>query len=216
LSALRGCWRLNAKGRGRSLEDLCVCSALIFFGVGGAWVLADRVGFHPLDFPDAIVTLTAVHFHFAGLILPLIAGLTVRTLPSSRFASVASIGVVLGVPAVAIGITATQLGGSPSIEAVAGGVLAMSGIFIAILQVRIALRMRGRLVVQVLFMITGISLLFGMLLAGTYAFRSWFLPLPWLDVPWMRALHGTANALGFGLCGLLAWRAVSQQRDPAS
>ncbi|HTO05065.1 MAG TPA: hypothetical protein VL069_15245, partial [Opitutus sp.] len=59
---------------------------------------------------------------------------------------------------------------------------------------------------RVLFLLAGVSLLFGMSLAGLYASRSLILPLPWLDVPWMRALHGTANALGFGLCGLFAWR----------
>ena len=29
--------------------------------------------------------------------------------------------------------------------------------------------------------------------------------MPWLDVPWMRAVHGTVNAVGFGLGGVLAW-----------
>jgi hypothetical protein len=33
--------------------------------------------------------------------------------------------------------------------------------------------------------------------------------LPWLNVPWMRALHGTANAIGFALVSVLAWRARS-------
>lgn len=54
-------------------------------------------------------------------------------------------------------------------------------------------------------MVAGVSLFFGMLLAGLYATRAFALPLPWLDIAWMRALHGTANALGFGLCGTLAW-----------
>ena len=31
-------------------------------------------------------------------------------------------------------------------------------------------------------------------------------PLRQISIPQMRLLHGTINALGFGLCGLLAWR----------
>ncbi len=77
---------------------------------------------------------------------------------------------------------------------------------VAIFHVRIAidgaLAPRGR----TLFFVAGASLFFGMLLAEIYALRVFALPLPWLDIPWMRALHGTANALGFGLCGVLAWR----------
>jgi hypothetical protein len=59
--------------------------------------------------------------------------------------------------------------------------------------------------VQVLWVVAGLSLLFGMGLALLYAARGQMLPLPWLDIPWMRALHGTANALGFALCGALGW-----------
>ena len=41
-------------------------------------------------------------------------------------------------------------------------------------------------------------------LALLYGCRAYF-PLAWLDIPWMRAVHGTANALGFGLAGVLGW-----------
>jgi hypothetical protein len=30
---------------------------------------------------------------------------------------------------------------------------------------------------------------------------------PWLGLPQMRLLHGSLNALGCGLAGVLAWRA---------
>jgi hypothetical protein len=43
-----------------------------------------------------------------------------------------------------------------------------------------------------------------MALAALYGSRA-FLPVSWLDIPWMRALHGTANAFGFALAGLLGW-----------
>ena len=206
-TALRGCWRFTKDQAWRSCDTLCLNAAMVFLGIGGAWVFADRLGFRPLDFADAIVTLTAVHFHFAGLLLPTAAGMIVRAYPSSRFASLSGKGVVVLVPALAGGITATQLGGTAYIEAIVGSALALCGAFVAVLHVRLALESRHSVPVRVLFLVAGVSLFFGMLLAGAYSIRSISLPLPWLDIPWMRALHGTANALGFGLCGLLGWRA---------
>jgi hypothetical protein len=43
-----------------------------------------------------------------------------------------------------------------------------------------------------------------MTLAGLYGLRTW-VSVSWLDIPWMWALHGTANSLGVGVAGLLAW-----------
>ncbi|MFV2120579.1 YndJ family transporter, partial [Streptomyces sp. Act-28] len=36
--------------------------------------------------------------------------------------------------------------------------------------------------------------------------------LPHPSLAWMAATHGLANALGFGLCSLLAWRRLSAAR----
>jgi hypothetical protein len=212
LAALNGGVRFFEHRAARSTPDLCINAALIFLGVGGFWTLIDRIGFRPLRFPDFIVTLTAVHFHFAGLLLPLVAGLTLRRFPQSRVARVAAIAVIIGVPGVAIGITATQLGYGSNLEVFTGALLSVSGALVAVLHLRMALVSGGTLFARTLFVAAGVSLLFAMSLAGIYASRSLMLPLPWLDVPWMRALHGTANALGFGLCGLLAWRAAPQSR----
>jgi hypothetical protein len=235
-TAVRGVRGL-IEGRGRQFLDvLCGEVACAFLGVGGLWVLADRTGYRPLGFEPAIVALTAVHFHFAGLLLPIFAGLATWYFPFSRMASLAAIGVVLGVPAVAVGITTTQLGVGPAIEAAAGCGLAVAGALVAILHVRIALDLPALLraeqsgafgvvrketasgaamassrlpITRALFAVTGVSLFFGVALAAIYASRAFVTPLPWLDVPWMRALHGTVNALGFGVCGLFAWRRVA-------
>jgi hypothetical protein len=56
-----------------------------------------------------------------------------------------------------------------------------------------------------LWLIAGVSLAGGMLLAGLHASRLALPPLPWLDLPWMLALHGTLNAIGFSLAAVLAW-----------
>ena len=43
-----------------------------------------------------------------------------------------------------------------------------------------------------------------------------YLPLEWLSIPWMRALHGTVNVFGFGLAGVAAWLAARPERSALS
>jgi hypothetical protein len=77
---------------------------------------------------------------------------------------------------------------------------------VAVLQVRLGTEpSTGSPVRRGLFLVAGASLFFGMTLAAAYAARSFAAPMPWLDVPWLRAVHGTVNAVGFGLGGVLAW-----------
>jgi hypothetical protein len=212
LMAATGLWRVRRGGLRRELDGLCRDAALLFAAVGGAWTMMDRVGYQPLRFDPTIVALTAVHFHFAGLLLPLFAGLVQRELFFWRFASRAAVGVVLGVPAVAVGITMTQLGAGPSIEAAAGCGLALAGMGVGILQVRIASDAKQFLATRALLAIAGVSLFIGMVFAALYAMRSFVAPFPWLGIPQMRMLHGTINALGFGLCGVLGWLRVARDR----
>lgn len=205
-AAWRGFQRARHEGGRRAAgEGLFFDAALMYLGIGGAWVLADRAGVRPLGFDPAIVTLTAVHFHFAGLWLPMAAAMAASRFPDSRLAWRASVGAVLGVPAVAAGITATQLGWGAAFECAAGVGLALSGTAVAVLHLRLGWDGDGSRLVRGLFLVAGLSLFYGMLLAGMYAAREYWRPWPWLDLPWMRALHGTVNAFGFGLGGALAW-----------
>jgi YndJ-like protein len=184
----------------------CRDAGLGFIAIGGAWILADRLGLHPLGFGTDIVQLTAVHFHFAGLVLPVVTALVLREFPSSRIAAMAGRGVLTGVLLVAIRITSSQLGQGHAMEFFAALVLASSAIVIGMLQLRLAAQTRRPTSVRCLWAVAGMSLMIGMLLAILYAARPYFAPFPWLDLPWMRALHGTANALGFALCAILGWR----------
>jgi hypothetical protein len=52
---------------------------MLYLPIGGAWLVASRLGIQPLGFGDTIVLLTAVHFHFAGFAAPVLAGLAGRT-----------------------------------------------------------------------------------------------------------------------------------------
>ena len=212
LLAVIGLWRVQQEGLRRDLDGLCRDAALIFGLVGGMWTVADRLGYRPLGFDPEIVLLTAVHFHFAGLLLPLFAGLVQRELFFWRLASRAAVGVVLGVPALAVGITLTQQGAGPSAEAAAGCGLALAGMVVGVLHVRLAVDSRGPVATRLLIGIAGVSLFVGMVLAALYAMRAFVTPFPWLGIPQMRMLHGTTNAIGFALCGVLGWRRMARER----
>jgi hypothetical protein len=187
-------------------EELCLDAGLAYLGVGGAWTVLARGGVRPLDFEPVVVLLTAIHFHHAGFILPLLTALAGRTLggASSR---AAAIGVVIGIPLVAAGITTTQIGLGPLLECVAACWTALAGLTSAWLHLRLSAQRAWHSAVRAAWVLASLSLAGGMILAAAYGLR-FYAPVAWLDLAWMRALHGTANALGFGLVGLLAWHAT--------
>jgi uncharacterized membrane protein (Fun14 family) len=202
LGAWLGAWRLRRRGTG-DLIEVCLAAASIYLFVGGLWAMADRLGLRPLAFDPAIVLLTAVHFHYAGFILPLVTGLAIRRARRGPVA-LAGVGVIAGVPLVAVGITTTHLALGSLIECWAAWLLAVAATATAALHIRLARQPVWPRAVRGLWALSALSLTAGMVLAALYGSRS-FLPWYGLDIPWMRALHGTANALGFGLAGLVAW-----------
>jgi hypothetical protein len=81
-------------------------------------MVISRAGLRPQDFSHTIVLLTAVHFHFAGFVLPILSGLAARDFEqqtsrgpsrskyaSSRFDSVMLVAICVGVPLVGLGIS---------------------------------------------------------------------------------------------------------------
>lgn len=202
LIALTGLARIFRRGL-TPLAQLCSDAGMVYIAVGAAWAVADRLGIRPLDFDATIVLLTAIHFHYAGFALALATGLVLRLVPGPVSAT-AGVGVIAGVPLVAAGITATQLGADPVSESVAALWLATAGALCGGLHLWLALRSDAPRLIRVLWGLASVSLLGSMILAGLYGVR-FFVPVAWLDIPWMRALHGTANAFGFALASLIGW-----------
>ena len=80
---------------------------------------------------------------------------------------------------------------------------------VGMLHVRLATELRtASTVTRSLLLGAGVALFLGMALAVAYALRGSLVALAWLDWPTMRAVHGSLNALGFGLCGVWAWGSV--------
>lgn len=198
--ALLGVQRFLERGVGRP-PDAAMTAALLYLPIGGVWTILSRFGARPLEFTDAIVQATAVHFHYAGFVLPIVTGLLARHYRDTWSAATVW-GVIIGVPLVAAGITLSALD-VKYVELAAAWLMATAGVSVALLQLRLARRAACRL--SMLFStISGFALLFGMLLAAVYALGM-ATGRNWLDIPQMLPYHGAVNALGFALPALLAW-----------
>jgi hypothetical protein len=184
--------------------ELTLVAARIFPAIGAAWLVAHRANWTPWGFDPLIVLLTAAHFHHAGFTLPLMAGLNARANPGcwTRFSRVA---ILLGVPLVAAGITCTHFGVLPFVEPFGVTVLVLGALGVAVSQIQRGLEKESGVLARMGFVVSGVSLLVAMLLALGFGLRYVFPNLA-LTMPQMWAIHGTLNAFGFGLCGILAWR----------
>src|SRR5262249_50449108 len=201
---------VNRKAHGLwPIEDLCIDVGLIYIAVGGGWAVLSRLGARPLDFSDIIVQATAVHFHYAGFVLPILTGLAGRTFRDG-WSRIAAVGVMLGVPLVAVGITLSPFGVRWP-EWLAAWFLVAACLLMGGLQFGLVLP-AGFTLHKLLFTISGLSLIFAMFLAAAYALGSYW-EMKWLDIPQMLPYHGAVNALGFSLAGLLAWQCNCSSLD---
>jgi hypothetical protein len=203
LAALSVLAALRSRGIGRA-DELCLDAGLLYLPIGGAWLLASRLGINPLGFGDTIVLLTAIHFHYAGFAAPILAGMAGRRLAAVRPSAwgvfrVVAAGIVASVPLVALGITF-----SPALEVAAACVLAASLAGLSALTMRAIVPALRRRAAQALLTISAASALVAMLFAVAYAVGE-FTQAPIVTIPRMIEVHGLVNALGFVSCGLVGW-----------
>ncbi len=202
LVALCGVLRFVERGGG-PVGELAIDAGMVLLAVGGVWTVAARAGTGLLGFAEPWVTLTAVHFHFAGLVLPVVTGELACRLPG-RHGAAAAVGAMAGVPLVAFGITAAQRGGAPpwvegSCAVLLVGAAALTALLLLRLAAGAARLPRG------LAALAGVSLMAGMALVLVYAISRWR-GVPRLDLRDMVQIHAPCNAIGFGLLALLALR----------
>ena len=186
----------------RQQHSIYQMASLLFLVVGSAWSLADRMAFQPMGFDAVIVLLTGAHFHYAGFALMILCDL-LKTHHTPFFKNWLGLLVLGGIPAVAIGITASHLHWPNWVEALAGLIMAAGGIGLAITHFLVGLNTPKRSV-KALFLLGSLALLMAMILAALYALRPYY-PLPWLSIPWMYAVHGTLNTFGTSMVLFLAW-----------
>ncbi len=177
---------------------------MVFLAIGGIWAVWHRGGWWPGDFPPVIAQLTAVHFHYAGFALPIIAGQVSAATPLSAARLV--------VPALAVStlLLAVGITFSPAVELCSAWLLIVTAVLVGLLQIRFALS-QSRPAVLMLLSISSLALISGMGLAAIYAVGEYVGGVQdqaaysgggWIDVPLMIRLHGVTLAFGFVLTAM--------------
>lgn len=197
------------------LDSACAAIAFIYIAVGGAWLVASRLGLTPIGFQEPIVLLTTVHFHYAGFAAPLLARSVGRALPvrSSGGAMAVLFRVIVTAVLLGPGILAAGFVIGPRVKLLAAIVLATAEIGLAI-SFLFALRKIQSGTAKLLIASSALSVIFSMAMAGLWAIGEYPLQ-PFVHLAEMAQLHGTANAFGFTLCGLVGWTRSSVSNSRA-
>src|SRR5579864_4567566 len=178
--------------------------------VGGAWLVASRLGMRPMGIQEPIGLLTVVHFHFAGFATAMIGAAMLRF--AERRGKTLWLPVlvlmVVGLPfVVAAGFVI-----APALKMAAAILFSVS-----IAGLAICLRAFGRRVedatARFLLQVAAGAVFAGMVLSGIYAIAG-YLGSDVLTIPQMARTHGILNAVGFCLLGLLGWLVESGVRKP--
>ena len=202
LIGLKGLLRLVKRGL-KPMALFCIDAAMMYLPVGGVWFAAYRFGIQVMDFSQVIVSLTAIHFHYSALAVPMFAGFTGRKLPLvTPFYGIAAAGAVIGPMLVAAGITI-----SPMAETVTVAVYTAC-LLIYVYYSFIAAWRHG----SILLALSSIAFLLTMGFAVVYGVGRG-IGIEIVSIPTMVLIHGMGNAFGFVGLGLLAWTRLGAQRD---
>jgi hypothetical protein len=200
------------RGEFRTWGTGCAIVSFLYLPIGCAWLVASRLGLSPMGFQEPIVLLTAVHFHFAGFGAPLLAAAAGMATEKKSFAlrrifKVFAAGVLAGPGLLAAGFVI-----GPHFKLAMALVVAGSEVGLALFFLANVGRLRPRLA-QVFVAFSAASVLFAMVLAGVWAIGEFPLQ-PFVHLDEMARFHGTANALGFVLSGLVGWTLAAIQKTP--
>ncbi|WP_158057359.1 YndJ family protein [Halorussus halophilus] len=208
--ALVGVHRLFSRGvTAGPLPELAADAALLYVPVGAVALVLHTadVTFH---FKPIIILLTVVHYHYAGFVLPLVAGMAGRIVADEqghfgetllgRAMAATTLVVVVNLALIAVGITF-----SPLVEVVAVAFFTVAvAIFALCILFGVGPRVgRGR---RVLLSIAALSIVWTMALALAYGYSAYPGTPELLTLNEMILRHGSVNAFGFALPTLLAFR----------
>jgi hypothetical protein len=175
--------------------------ARIDLAVGGAWLVASRLGMRPMGIQEPIGLLTAVHFHFAGFATATIAAATLAFAERREMQRWLRrvVLVVVGLPfVVAAGFVI-----SPALKMAAAVLFSVSVAGLAVF-LRSCIRRVNEATARVLLQVASGAVFAGMVFAAAYVVAD-FRGSEALTIPQMARTHGILNAVGFCLPGLLGW-----------
>lgn len=194
----------------RKRETACTIACFLYLSIGCAWLIASRFGLTPMSFREPIVLLTAVHFHYAGFAAPLLAlaagnGIEKKRAALRRIFNIVVAGVVTGPGLLAAGFVI-----GPRLKLAMALLVACSEVSLSLFFLAGVRAMRPRLA-QMLVTISAASVLLAMGLAGVWAIGEFPLQ-PYVHLDEMARFHGTSNAFGFILCGLVGWTLAARHK----
>lgn len=203
------------QGGWRRPESLAAALGMLFVPIGGAWLVLWRFGAWPGGYDPIIAQLTVVHFHYAGLFLPVVLSQVIVASRETNLLRPAAANMLVVTIAAATLLLALGITWSPTVEIVAAWLLVAAGVAVGIWQAVVACRMataspRDRSAAGLL-LASSTALLSGLALAAIYAAGE-FQQRPTLTIEQMIPLHGLAMSLGFALCGLTGWGSVTHRR----
>ncbi len=196
-----------AWGAGRLAGEVAVAAALCSPVVAAVALVAERAGVELFGFGLGILALTSPHLHYAGFVAALVAALVHRHVTGSAGARLGAWCVPAGTALVAVG----HFVGS-WVELL-GTVVLTTGMWAVGVLVLTRVRSQVTRTWPRRGLVASVALLpVTMLLALSWAVGR-ATGLPHLSIDWMVLTHGVGNAVGFGVCGVLAWSAVRRGQE---
>lgn len=194
-----GAWRGRALLRGGRSSDVLSGFALVGLFVGAAFVLAARAGLTPLGLSPYQVELTALHFHFATLVPPIVVGAFLRASSFGERGLGRAVGTsaILGPLLIGIGTTVHRPTASIGTTFLSFALLAYAVGLLASLRT-LAPPARIPLACSALCLLVAMPVV--TVFSWTRAFAT-----PPFDLGVVLRAHGYVNALGFALLSLVGW-----------
>jgi hypothetical protein len=195
----------------KSFQEFCFAIGEGYALVGALWLLASRLGLQPVGFHEPIVLLTAVHFHYAGLIAAILAGLAASTTGSMR--APLALRVALSCAVLGPGLLGLAFLVGPRMKLAAVALMVVGECGITVGNFRIGWN-TVRSIGGKLLLAGSACIIFGMLLAAIWAVGEY--PLhAFVNLEQMARYHGVLNSVGFGLCSLVGWSLLLRSQRPA-
>jgi len=205
--ALDGLERL-IRTRLQSFVELCFAFGEGYALVGALWLMASRMGLQPVGFHEPIVLLTAVHFHYAGLMAAILTGLAASSMRNSSLLRTALLCAVVGPGLLGLAFIA-----GPKLKLTAVGLMVIGECGLAVATLRVGLTEAGRFGSRLL-LVGSVCVIVGMTLAGIWAVGEY--PLhAFVNLEQMARYHGVLNSVGFGLCSLVGWNLLRREQHGA-
>lgn len=181
------------------LEEFCIDVGYMYLPLGGLWFAAHRFGIDIGGFGSVIILLTVAHFHFSFLSAPIFTGLAGRMVKKSKLYQMMAIANVVCPMLVAVGITYSR-----ALEMIAVILFVLSLFIYIVYSIHISFKVIKNIYARICLLISSFSLLVTITFAVCYGIGRG-LGIQIVSIPEMVLIHGTGNAFGFVLFGLLAW-----------